>query len=92
MKVKKLDKNKKGIVLEDIDSKLDLIVEAQIGNNSSLGKLEEKVGDMKIEMNYKFEAVLEQLHIIRNEKINRDEFAALEKRVIAVERKLIGRK
>ncbi|MBI5147973.1 MAG: hypothetical protein HZA37_02370 [Parcubacteria group bacterium] len=81
-----------GVVLEDIDSKLDLVV-------GGVGILDKKIDrhygefqEFRNEVDYKFEAVFDELHLIRNElkeKVGRDEFLALEKRVIALERKKI---
>jgi len=78
-----------GVVLENIDSKLDLVVEGQQALDKKIDKVDEKVGGLKEEMNYKFEIVFDELHLIRNElkeKVGRDEFIVLEKRVSALER------
>ena len=99
-----------GVVLEDIDSKLDLLVEEHQGLNNKVeeldvkvdrlnSKVEEldikvdvvdrKVENMRTEMDYKFEIVFDELRLIRNElkeKVGRDEFALLEKRIVALEK------
>lgn len=78
-----------GVVLEDIDSKLDLVVEG-------VGILDKKINrhygefqEFRKEIDYKFELVFDELHLIRNElkeKVGRDEFVLLEKRVMALEK------
>ena len=78
-----------GVVLENIDSKLDLVVEGQQALDKKIDKVDEKVGGLKEEMNYKFEIVFDELRLIRNElkeKVGRDEFIVLEKRVSALEK------
>ncbi len=91
------------VVLEDIDSKLDLVVEGHRGLDKKIDIVDKKVDDLHKEMDYKFEIVFEkfdevdaqfnnvkdELYIIRNElkeKVGRDEFALLEKRVMALEK------
>jgi len=110
-----------GVVLEDIDSKLDLIVEGQqvldkkidrhygefqefrkevdykfeivFEGQQVLGgkidKVDKKVENLRTEMDYKFELTFDELRLIRNElkeKVGRDEFALLEKRIVALEK------
>ena len=106
-----------GVVLEDIDSKLDLLVEGYQGLNNKVeeldvkvdrlnSKVEEldikvdavdrkvdvldrKVENLRTEMDYKFELTFDELRLIRNElkeKVGRDEFALLEKRIVALEK------
>lgn len=78
-----------GVLLEDIDSKLDLVVEGQGVLDKKIDKVDKKVNDLHEEMNYKFEVVFDELHLIRNElkeKVGRDEFIILEKRVTALEK------
>ena len=78
-----------GVVLEDIDSKLDLVVEGNQGLDKKIDKVDEKLEDFRDEVNYKFEIVFDELRLIRNElkeKVGRDEFAFLEKRVMALEK------
>lgn len=78
-----------GVILEDIDSKLDLVVEGHRTLDKKIDKVDGKVDDLRQEMNYKFEIVFDELHLIRNElkeKVGRDEFVLLEKRVLALER------
>ncbi|HUX36167.1 MAG TPA: hypothetical protein VMV71_04010 [Candidatus Paceibacterota bacterium] len=79
-----------GVVLEHIDSKLDLVVEGHKGLDKKIDKSDKKVDDLRGEMNYKFGVVFDELHLIRNdlkEKVSRDEFVFLEKRVSALEKK-----
>ena len=78
-----------GVILENIDSKLDLVVEGQETLDVKIDKVDSKVDNLREEMNYKFEVALDELRIIRNElkeKVGRDEFALLEKRVAALEK------
>ena len=99
-----------GVVLENIYSKLDLVVEGHKRLDKKIDGVDKKVDVLKTEMDYKFGVVFEkfdevgaqfkhmdeqfsdvkdELHIIRNElkeKIGRDEFVLLEKRVMALEK------
>ena len=80
-----------GIVLESIDSKLDLVVEGHIALDVKIDKVDKKLEDFRSEVNYKFDVVFDELHLIRNElkeKVGRDEFSVLEKRVMALEKKV----
>lgn len=85
-----------GVVLEDINSKIDLVVEGHQGLNQKIDVLDEKVDvldkkvegldrkidkvdekleDFRKEVNYKFDVVFDELHLIRNElkeKVGRD--------------------
>ena len=78
-----------GVILEDIDSKLDLVVE---GVGTLDGKIDRHYGEFqefRKDVGYKFELVFDELHLIRNElkeKVGRDEFILLEKRVMALEK------
>lgn len=85
-----------GKVLEDIDSKLGLVAEG-VGTldkkiDRHYGEFQEfrkEVDERFNEVDYKFELVFDELRLIRNElkeKVGRDEFALLEKRVIALEK------
>ena len=79
-----------GVVLEHIDSKLDHVVEGQRGIQAQIETVDGKVDEVQKDMDYKFSVVFDELHIIRNElkeKIGRDEFVALEKRVLHLEKK-----
>lgn len=78
-----------GVVLEDIDSKLNLVVEGHRGLDKKIEDFRKEVGERFNEVDYKFEIVFDELHLIRNElkeKVGRDEFILLEKRVIALEK------
>ena len=91
------------VILEGIDSKLDLVIGGYQGLDKKIDTVDKKVDSLREEMDYKFEIVFEkfdkidaqfsdvkdELHIIRNElkeKISRDEFSFLEKRVMALEK------
>ncbi len=78
-----------GVFLENIDSKLDLVVEGVGTLDKKVDKHYEEFQEFRSEVDYKFGTVLDELHLIRNElkeKVGRDEFALLEKRVIALEK------
>jgi len=77
------------VVLEDIDSKMDVVLEGHHVLDKKVDQVDKKVDNLKLEMDYKFDIVLDELRLIRNElkeKVGRDEFALLEKRVIALEK------
>jgi len=78
-----------GVVLEHIDSKLDLVVEGQQALDQKIDKNHGEFREFRDEVNYKFGIVFDELHLIRNElkeKVSRDEFLMLEKRVIRLEK------
>ncbi len=78
-----------GVLLEDLDSKLDRLVEGQQGLDRKIDKNHEEFREFASEVSFKFDAVFDELRIIRNElkeKVSREEFALLEKRVIKLER------
>ena len=78
-----------GVVLEDIDSKLDLIVEGQQVLDKKIDRHYGEFQEFRKEVDYKFELTFYELRLIRNElkeKIGRDEFILLEKRVMALEK------
>jgi len=80
-----------GVILENIDSKIDLVAEGQETLDKKIGDFRKEVDERFDEVDYKFEIVCDELRLIRNElkeKIGRDEFLALEKRVILLEKKL----
>lgn len=98
-KIKKelhLEERRFGVILEDIDFKLNLVVEGHQNLDQKIDRVDAKVDNLQKEMDYKFEVVFEkfgeiteELHIIRNdlkEKVGRDEFVFLEKRVAALEK------
>lgn len=79
-------KNKK---IKNMDSKIDGLIDAHKFSDEKIDKLEKKVDKGFEEVDRKFEMVFDELHLIRNElkeKVGRDEFIFLEKRVIALER------
>ena len=80
-----------GGLLENIDSKLDAVFERQKGLENQISGAENSMASNRQEIDYKFEVVLDELHLIRNdlkEKIGRDEFTVLEKRVAHLEKKI----
>lgn len=88
----------KGVILEDIDSKLDLVIEGHHSLDKKIDKNHQELQEFRNEVNYKFDVVFEkfdevndELRLIRNElkeKVGRDEFAVLEKRVVNLEKKI----
>ena len=93
-----------GVILENMDSKIDLVLEGHKALDVKIDKNHEEFREFRKEVNYKFDVVFEkfdeidaqfnnvkdELHIIRNdlkEKVGRDEFVLLEKRVMALEKK-----
>ncbi len=79
-----------GVTLEHIDSKLDLVLDGHKALDKKLENFKAEVDEKFKVVDYKFEIVLDELHLIRNElkeKVGRDEFVLLEKRVMALERR-----
>lgn len=90
-KISKKGTSGTGVMLEHIDSKLDLIVEGQHALQNQITSTHEELSEFHREVDYKFETVFDELRIIRNdlkEKVGRDEFAALEKRLAQLEKKV----
>ena len=82
-----------GVVLEQIDSKLDLVVEGQTALQRQITDNHSEVREFRKEVDYKFDVVFEELRLIRNElkeKVGRDEFTVLEKRLAHLEKKVSG--
>ena len=91
-----------GVVLENIDAKLDLVVEGHQVLDKKIDKNHQELKDFRSEVNYKFGVVFEkfdevadELHLIHNElkeKVGRDEFIILEKRVAKIEKSMYAHK
>ncbi len=62
-----LPERRSGVVLEDIDSKLDLVVEGHKALDTKIDKHHEEFREFRSEVNYKFGLVFDELHLIRNE-------------------------
>lgn len=80
-----------GVLLEHMDKKLDLVVEGHVVLDKKLDNFKEDVDGRFDEIDYKLEAMAGELHVVRNElkeKVGRDEFLLLEKRVMALEKKV----
>lgn len=89
MKKKAIYNHSAGVLLEHIDSKLDLVIEGHATLDKKIDNIHVELTEFKKETNYKFDIVIEELHIIRNElkeKVGRDEFILLEKRVARLEK------
>lgn len=88
-KIKKVASKKRGIgvLLEDMNSKLDLVVEQTSGLTEKVDNLETKVNNLTENM----EIVKTSLEFVKNslkQKVDAEEFAALERRVTLLESKL----
>ena len=84
-----MDKNKQrkaGVLLKDLDSKLALVLEGIRGVDGKVDKHYSEFNEFKQKVDYKFEEVLDELRVIRNEKVGREEFLLLEKRVLKIEK------
>ena len=80
-----------GVVLENIDSKLDLVVEGHQVLGKKIDTNHQEFKEFRGEVNYKFGVVFDELRLIRNElkeKVGRDEFIVLEKRLSVLEKKM----
>ena len=85
-----------GVILESIDGKIDRLAEGHVANDARSDRLEENfdiaISGLKEEMNYKFNLVFEELHVLRDEQVKRKEFTILEKRVLGLEQKMARQK
>lgn len=78
-----------GALLENMDSKIDVLVERHQVLDTKVDDLRNDMNERFDEVDYKFETVFDELRLIRNElkeKVGRDEFIVLEKRVFALEK------
>lgn len=78
-----------GALLENMDSKIDVILEGHQVLDKKIEDLSNKMDKRFDEVDYKFNIVFDELHLIRNdlkEKVGRDEFIFLEKRVAMLEK------
>jgi len=83
-----------GVILENVDFKLDLIVEGQHSLSREMQNFRGEVDVKFNEVDFKFGVVLDELQVIRNElkeKIGRDEFAVSEKRIFNLEKKMASK-
>ncbi len=90
-KTKKKNNNEHyvGALLESMDSKIDFLVDGHKVLNEKIDKHYNEFKGFEKVVDYKFETVFDELRLIRNElkeKVGRDEFILLEKRVIALEK------
>lgn len=79
-----------GVLLERMDGKVDLLVEGHKTLDRKVDILHGEMNERFKVVNYKLELVFEELHVIRNElkeKVGRDEFVFLEKRVARLEKR-----
>ena len=78
-----------GVILESMDSNIKSLLDGHQALYKKIDNLKENVDERFKEVNYKFDVVFDELHLIRNdlkEKVSRDEFVFLEKRVTALEK------
>lgn len=78
-----------GVLLENMDSKIDTVLEGHSVLDKKIDNLGKDMNKRFNEVDYKFEITFGELRLIRNElkeKIGRDEFIFLEKRVAALEK------
>ena len=71
-----------GVILEDIDSKLDLVVEGHFALDKKMEDFRKETNERFNEVDYKIEAVFDELHLIRGElaeKVDRKELTVLGK-------------
>ena len=84
-------KEGRGVILENIDSKLDLVVEGQQALDHKIDTNHGEFRDFRKEVDFKFGVVFDELRLVRNdlkEKVGRDEFAVLEKRLAHLEKRI----
>jgi len=92
--IKKVNKNLSpienqfGVILEHIDSRLDLLVEGQEALDKKIDKNHGEFNEFRGEINYKFNVVFDELHLIRSEQVKREEFTLLERRLAALEKRV----
>ena len=75
--------------MESLDSKLDLVLEGFHALDTKIDKNHDEFKEFKGEANYKSDLIIENLGVIRNDlkqKVGRDEFVLLEKRVSHLEK------
>lgn len=98
---KKKEKDQHTMVLEQINSKIDLLVEGHHGQNEKFGALDEKINSLdekvgtlekgqKLTLEY-LERIEAELHGELKTKISAKDFSVLEKRVSMIERKMRSR-
>lgn len=78
-----------GALLENMDSKIDVLVDGHQVLDKKIEDLRDDMNKRFNEVDYKFEIVFGELRLIRNdlkEKVGRDEFIFLEKRVVMLEK------
>jgi len=83
------EKHYAGALLENMDSKIDVLVDGHKVLNEKIEDFRKDVNERFQKVDHKFEMVFDELHLIRNElkeKVGRDEFIFLEKRVSVLEK------
>ena len=75
---------------KEVNSKFEMVFGEIKGIHKEMGEVKEDMNEGFDEVDYKFEGVFDELRLIRNElkeKVGRDEFLVLEKRMTILERK-----
>ena len=89
MPQKKENPRREGVLLEHLNSKLDLVIDGHKTLDKKIDRHHGEFQEFRKEVNYKFDIVFDELNIIKNElkaKVGRDEFLLLEKRVAKLEK------
>ncbi len=55
-----------GVILEDVDSKLGFVLDGHKALDKEIGDFRKEVDERFNEVDYKFELVFDELHLIRN--------------------------
>lgn len=90
------EKRYTNVLLESMDSKIDAVLEDRKTLNEKINRHYGEFQEFRKEVDYKFEVVFkkfdeitDEIHLIHNdskEKVSRDEFIVLEKKVLILEK------
>lgn len=81
-----------GVLVEQTNHNVELLVEGHAVLDKKIDTVHNDLKEFKKEVDYKFGVVFDELHIIREQTVKRDEFSLLEKRVLAIEKKIAHQK
>lgn len=79
------------VLLESVESQVRLVAEGHDVLRRGIENTNQNINNLRHEVEQKFDMVFDELHLIRNdlkEKVSRDEFVVLEKRVAMIEKKM----
>ncbi len=76
-----------GVILESVDQKIDTVVEGHVALDQKINRNHGEFQEFRNAVNFKFNVVLDELHLIRNQQVKREEFILLEKRVLELEKR-----